>query len=73
MYGVVPALKVGQKLGNGHFGEVFLGVDGVHGQVAIKVLSRKPQDTAPEWLRYKAGFLAEAQNPGRDREHFVKN
>ncbi|MGN4985864.1 serine/threonine-protein kinase [Aeromonas hydrophila] len=71
MYGIVPELKVGQKLGNGHFGEVFLGVDSVHGQVAIKVLSRKPQDTAPEWLRYKAGFLAEAQNLSKARHRNV--
>ena len=61
MAGVVPALNVGPKLGNGHFGEVFLGEDGVHGRVAVKVLSRKPEHDDDEWLAYKAGFLAEAQ------------
>lgn len=71
MHGIVPALQVGQKLGNGHFGEVFLGEDGVHGQVAVKVLSRKPQHTDPEWRQFKTGFLAEAQNLSKARHRNV--
>lgn len=62
MASVVPALQVGKRLGNGHFGVVFLGQDGVHGPVAVKVLARKPEHSDSEWLAYKAGFLAEAQN-----------
>jgi serine/threonine protein kinase len=62
MVGVVPPLKVGRKLGNGHFGVVFLGQDGVHGRVAVKVLARKPEHSDAEWHAYKTGFLAEAQN-----------
>ncbi|MBS0355510.1 MAG: serine/threonine protein kinase [Proteobacteria bacterium] len=71
MAGVVPELHVGKKLGNGHFGEVFLGEDGVHGTVAVKVLSRKLAHTDAEWLAYKAGFLAEAQHLSKARHRNV--
>ena len=62
MGGVVPTLQIGSKLGNGHFGVVYLGQDGVHGQVAVKVLARQPTDSAAKWHTLKTGFLAEAQN-----------
>lgn len=68
---VVPALQVGKKLGNGHFGEVFLGHDSVHGQVAVKVLSRKPIQSDAEWDRHKNGFLAEARNLSKARHNNV--
>lgn len=62
MAGVVPPLQLGKKLGNGHFGVVYLGHDSVHGPVAVKVLARKPNHSDAEWLACKASFLAEAQN-----------
>jgi eukaryotic-like serine/threonine-protein kinase len=62
MASVVPALQLGRRLGNGHFGEVFLGHDSVHGQVAVKILARKPEHSDGEWQVYKASFLSEAQN-----------
>lgn len=62
MAGVVPELQLGKKLGNGHFGVVFLGRDSVHGSVAVKVLARGAEHSDAEWQTYKAGFLAEAQN-----------
>lgn len=62
MASVVPALQIGKLLGRGHFGVVLLGHDSVHGQVAVKVLARKPGHSDAEWQSYKAGFLAEAQN-----------
>ena len=34
----VSGLTLGAKLGNGAFGEVFLGEDPAHGEVAVKVL-----------------------------------
>ena len=71
MAGIVPELNVGPKLGNGHFGEVFLGEDGVHGQVAVKVLARKPEHQDNEWLAYKAGFLGEAQKLSKARHRNV--
>lgn len=62
MNSVVPKLEVLEKLGNGHFGEVFLGQDAVHGQVAVKVVSRKPEDDDDKWLEIRKEFLAEAQH-----------
>ncbi len=64
---VVPALQLGKKLGNGHFGEVFLGQDSVHGEVAVKVLARKPGQDDAEWHAYKTSFLAEARNLSKAR------
>lgn len=64
---VVPALQIGKKLGNGHFGEVFLGHDGVHGEVAVKVLSRKPGEDIADWDLRKVEFLAEAKNLSKAR------
>jgi serine/threonine-protein kinase len=60
-----PVLQLGRRLGNGHFGEVFLGRDSVHGRVAVKVLARKPEHSEGEWQAYKAGFLSEARNLSR--------
>ena len=64
---VVPGLKIGKKLGNGHFGEVFLGQDSVHGEVAVKVLARKPGQSDAVWDAHKMSFLAEAQNLSKAR------
>lgn len=58
---VVPPMKLGHKLGAGAFGEVFEGQDGVHGRVAVKVMSRAPLESDAEWHQRKAGLLAEAQ------------
>ncbi len=68
---VVPALQMGKKLGNGHFGEVFLGLDGVHGEVAVKVLSRKPGQGDADWDAHKLSFLAEAKNLSKARHENV--
>ena len=62
MIGVVPALQIGQKLGSGHFGVVYLGQDSVHGSVAVKVLARGASDSEAEWHAYKTSFLTEAQS-----------
>ena len=62
MSSVVPELEIIRKLGNGHFGEVFLGKCGVHGDVAVKVLSRKPEHDDAAWMTTKQGFLAEAKH-----------
>jgi serine/threonine-protein kinase len=68
---IVPALQVGKKLGNGHFGEVFLGQDSVHGEVAVKVLARKPGQTDAMWDNHKVSFLAEAQHLSKARHDNV--
>lgn len=58
----VSDLKVGAKLGNGAFGEVFRGEDPAHGEVAVKVLKREWFHDDATWPDYKAGYLAEAKN-----------
>lgn len=40
MTNFLSGLKIGTKIGNGHFGEVFLGEDEIQGKVAVKVLTR---------------------------------
>jgi serine/threonine-protein kinase len=59
---VIPPLQLLGKLGAGAFGEVFEGNDGVHGQVAVKVMSRSLTETAADWDKRKVGLLAEAQS-----------
>jgi serine/threonine protein kinase len=58
----VSDLKLGAKLGNGAFGEVFRGEDPAHGEVAVKVLKREWFHDDATWPDYKAGYLAEAKN-----------
>lgn len=65
MSGFVSGLQIHHKIGNGHFGEVYMGTDAAHGQVAVKVLSRKPFMTQAAWDQYKVDFHAEAQNLSR--------
>ncbi|MBB4642607.1 serine/threonine-protein kinase [Rhizorhapis suberifaciens] len=62
MANYVSDLKLGAKLGNGHFGEVFQGEDPAHGQVAVKVLKREWFHDDATWPGYKASYLAEAKN-----------
>lgn len=71
MPGVVPPLELGRKLGSGFFGEVFLGKDGIHGRVAVKVLARKPEHSDDEWQEIKTSFLAEAQNLSKAKHRNV--
>lgn len=61
MTAVVPPLLLHEKLGHGHFGTVYRGMDSVHGQVAVKVLTRRPEYNDQQWNRFKRGFLSEAQ------------
>jgi len=58
----VSDLKIGSKIGNGHFGEVFKGRDPAHGKVAVKILRREAYHDDASWPNYKAAYLAEAQN-----------
>ena len=55
------SLTLGTKIGQGQFGEVFLGQDAVQGEVAVKVLTQQPSETAADWQLRKDGLLAEGQ------------
>ncbi|QWC56735.1 protein kinase [Erythrobacter sp. 3-20A1M] len=58
----ISGLTIGVKIGNGHFGEVFHGVDPAHGNVAVKVLRREAHHDDARWQLYKGGSLNEAQH-----------
>ena len=73
MANLLAGLTYSKKLGSGAFGEVFLGEDQTHGQVAVKVLTRKAEWDDAEWDSWKKGFLAEAQHLSRAaHSHVVK-
>ncbi|RYG86921.1 MAG: serine/threonine protein kinase [Alphaproteobacteria bacterium] len=73
MTGLVSGLQLGPLLGAGAFGQVHLGQDDAHGQVAVKVLSRKADWDDGKWDAWKASFLAEAQSLSRaTHDHVVK-
>ena len=61
MTSVVPPLQLFEELGSGEFGKFFKGKDSVHGDVAVKVMSRSPSETSADWDKRKANLLAEAQ------------
>jgi serine/threonine-protein kinase len=66
-------LKIGEKIGAGFFGQVFLGEDEAHGVVAVKVLTPKPEWSSETWEERKKGFVAEAQRLSRATgEHVVR-
>lgn len=57
----ISNLVLGEKIGEGCFGEVFLGQDPVQGEVATKVLKKHPSATAAAWAFQKSKWLEEAQ------------
>lgn len=58
---LVSNLQLGSSLGHGHFGEVFLGQDDVHGVVAVKIIQQDPAESVAEWQLRKQGLLQEGQ------------
>ena len=62
---LISNLQIGAKIGNGHFGEVHLGTDDVHGQVAVKIFTKLPGETDPDWQARKTGLLKEGQRLSR--------
>lgn len=73
MTNFLSGLSYDRKLGEGAFGQVFSGRDAAHGEVAVKVLSRKDEWDDADWDAWKKSFLAEAQNLSRaTHPHVVK-
>lgn len=54
-------LKIGSHIGSGHFGDVYLGKDEVHGEVAVKIFRQAPGEIDANWQMRKAALLAEGQ------------
>jgi serine/threonine-protein kinase len=54
-------LEIGPPIGSGYFGEVYKGMDPVHGEVAVKIMRPKPDEDATAWQARKASLLAEGQ------------
>lgn len=61
----ISPLVMKHRLGAGAYGVVFMGEDAVHGDVAVKVVGRKPGQTDEQWAVHRRSFLAEAQNLSR--------
>jgi len=55
-------LTIVKQIGQGGFGDVYEGLDEVHGKVAVKVLRRWPFETEPDWQARRNQLLSEAQN-----------
>jgi len=73
MTDLLSNLKISDKLGNGHFGEVFLGSDDVHPQLAVKVIRPKATDTPERWEQRKADLIKEGANLKKAaHEHVVQ-
>jgi serine/threonine-protein kinase len=62
MSNLTSKLKLGNLIGQGHFGKVFEGDDPVHGKVAVKRIVRKSDDTDEKWEHRKSGAQKEAQH-----------
>jgi eukaryotic-like serine/threonine-protein kinase len=58
---LLSSLKVGRRVGGGHFGDVHEGDDPAIGRVAVKVIKPKPTDDAAYWQLRKDNLLKEAQ------------
>lgn len=54
-------LQVGVIIGTGYFGEVHIGHDNIHGEVAVKILRQQPAESNADWRIRKAELLREGQ------------
>jgi len=59
---LVSNLAQGPRIGAGHYGEVYLAIDDVHGEVAVKVLTRLPEEDDSAWSQRRDGLLREARH-----------
>jgi serine/threonine protein kinase len=61
MNGLRSNLQIGKQIGRGFYGEVCLGTDPVHGEVAVKILRQQPAEPLWAWQKRKTELLGEAQ------------
>lgn len=61
-------LTLENPIGSGYFGTVYEGVDPIHGRVAVKVFSKRPDESEAEWNARKARLLHEGKRL-KDAEH----
>src|SRR5690349_1311840 len=54
-------LSLGEKIGEGYFGDVYKGHDHLHGEVAVKVLRPFADESEDEWRVRKDDLMGEAQ------------
>ena len=54
-------MQIGAPIDAGAFGQVFLGTDDVHGEVAVKRFHQHPGEADAEWANRKAALLQEGQ------------
>lgn len=57
-----PKLRVKKRIGKGHFSNVHLGLDQVHGEVAVKILKRHRHETDSDWNERQRAVLAEGRH-----------
>jgi serine/threonine-protein kinase len=54
-------LQVGVPVASGHFGDVHMGTDDIHGEVAVKIFRQMPNESDIDWRLRKSTLLAEGQ------------
>ena len=55
-------LILGQKIANGHFGDVHLADDDIHGEVAVKIPRQWPGKSDADWQVRRAALLTEGKH-----------
>lgn len=58
----IANLDIGDQIGSGHFGNVHVAIDQVHGEVAVKIIAQEQGQSDVDWDYAKAEFLREAQH-----------
>jgi serine/threonine-protein kinase len=48
-------------LASGHFGDVYMGADEIHGEVAVKIFHQAPQESDANWKLRRDSLLSEGQ------------
>ena len=68
---LIQDIEIHDKVGAGHFGTVYRGMHPVHGEVAVKTISRSKGMTDNEWEEKKAEWLSEGKRLSAARHRNV--